>query len=262
MIYHCGAMVNHLKGYVEHRAANVNGTLEIIRLAVSSSHKMKINYISTLSVQSVKGEEDCYQSMETTNGYVQSKWVAEKIMQQAKESGLSVTIFRPGMISWCTTTGCFNEQDWLYRLFAGLIHIRVAPDINSYLDLTPVDYVSKKIVQLGQQSRIPLKSIYAIHNKNKMITFKSIWCTICRTINPMRSPEYVELNVWKGKLLQMLNNSNNIEQDNLLNGLLLFDINGFDDDAPLNNNNVDVISFPDLIDPVLFAQKLIQKTLT
>ena len=86
-IYHCGALVNFIKPYSELRAANVLGTREIIKLACLAN--AGINYISTTEVLN-----DSSQS-----GYVESKRVAEHLLKQARERGLSVRILRPGKTS-------------------------------------------------------------------------------------------------------------------------------------------------------------------
>ena len=83
-IYHCGAMVNFIKSYNELRSTNVLGTIEIIKLAYRAN--CRINYISTLSVLHENDQ----------SGYVQSKQVAERLLEQAIERHLPVTIFRPG----------------------------------------------------------------------------------------------------------------------------------------------------------------------
>ena len=89
-IYHCGAMVNFIKPYSELRSVNVLGTIEIIKLAYRAN--CRINCISTLSVLHENDQ----------NGYVQSKQVAERLLEQAIERHLPVTIFRPGKILYIT----------------------------------------------------------------------------------------------------------------------------------------------------------------
>jgi hypothetical protein len=83
-IYHCGAAVNFIKPYTELRAANVLGTIELIKLSYLAN--CRINYISTLGVLHINGQ----------SGYVQSKQVAERLLEQASERGLPVTTLRPG----------------------------------------------------------------------------------------------------------------------------------------------------------------------
>jgi hypothetical protein len=83
-IYHCGAAVNFIKPYTELRAANVLGTIELIKLSYLAN--CRINYISTLGVLHEN----------TQSGYVRSKQVAERLLEQASERGLPVTTLRPG----------------------------------------------------------------------------------------------------------------------------------------------------------------------
>jgi thioester reductase-like protein len=107
-IYHCGAAVNFIKPYNELRAANVLGTVELIKLSYLAN--CRINYISTLSVL----------DRNTQSGYVQSKQVAERLLQQANEKGLLVTIFRPDKIA--------NFYQHLINFIADRFHIMVFVD--------------------------------------------------------------------------------------------------------------------------------------
>ena len=102
MIYHSGASVNLIYPYSVLKPANVLGTQEILRLA--SQIKIKpVHFVSTTSVfcpENYPENEvllesdplDYYQGL--VGGYPQSKWVAEKLVMQARERGLPVTIYR------------------------------------------------------------------------------------------------------------------------------------------------------------------------
>jgi thioester reductase-like protein len=107
-IYHCGAAVNFIKPYNELRAANVLGTVELIKLSYLAN--CRINYISTLSVL----------DRNTQSGYVQSKQVAESLLEQASEKGLLITILRPGKIA--------NFYQHLVNFIADRFHIMVFVD--------------------------------------------------------------------------------------------------------------------------------------
>ncbi|CAF4213738.1 unnamed protein product, partial [Didymodactylos carnosus] len=260
LIYHCGAMVNHIKDYYAHRTVNVKGTIEIIRLACS--RRIRINYISTLSIlptNKIVNENDQLDELYLyrTNGYSQSKWIAEKLITQAKQRGLPVTIYRPGMISWCSTSGKCNEQDWIYRLFTGLIEYGIAPDVDSLMNLVPVDYVSKVIVWLGQQ-RESIGEIYHLCNMNSMIQFKTIWNEIC-TMRQKKS-EYIDFNVW---WTDVLNKVEHDKKNQILNGLLLFQ-NGIPNDRDkkiLTKNTAKALQTSNIelseINPTLFAKNLL-----
>ncbi|CAF0897192.1 unnamed protein product, partial [Didymodactylos carnosus] len=257
-IYHCGAMVNFVKDYEAHRAANVNGTLEIIKLA--STSRIRINYISTMSILSLtnktadEGEPLDDYHLNNAGGYMQSKWVAETLIKQAKQRSLSVTIFRPGMISWCSTSGKCNERDWLYRLFTGLITHGVAPDVDCLMDLSPVDYTSQVIVWIGQRTE-SIGETYHLCNTEKMIEFKTIWNAICAVMG--KKPDYVEFNVWLDGILTQL------EKNQQLNDLLLFQ-NGIPDDRNRkisSKNTKRVLQESDItlldLNPTVFAHHLL-----
>ena len=83
-IYHCGAQVHLFKKYTNLRLPNVFGSIEIIKLACLAN--ARIHYISSMSVDDV----------DDRTGYTQTKRIAEQLMEQARERGLFVNIFRPG----------------------------------------------------------------------------------------------------------------------------------------------------------------------
>ncbi|BAY99584.1 amino acid adenylation domain protein [Tolypothrix tenuis PCC 7101] len=159
VIYHNGAWVHHASPYSTLKAANVLGTQEVLRLA--SEIKIKpVHFISTISVFSpttgtgvkLVSEEshlDDYPIPE--GGYTQSKWVAEKLINIARDRGLPISIYRPGRISGHSKTGAFNPNDFFYRLLIGCVQLGSVPKQEFFDSLAPVDYVSKAIVYLSRQ---------------------------------------------------------------------------------------------------------------
>lgn len=159
VIYHAGASVNLIYPYTALRAANVIGTQEILRLAASIKIK-PVHFISTLDVFQASmyaqahtiWEQDELPSCEgLSDGYSQSKWVAEKLMMAARSRGLPVCIYRPGMITGHSKTGASKTDDLACRMIEGFVHMGSAPDLDVQLSLTPVDYVSRAIVHLSKQ---------------------------------------------------------------------------------------------------------------
>lgn len=53
---------------------------------------------------------------ELSDGYGQSKWVAEQMCMQARSRGLPVSILRPGNMSPSARTGVWNPSDFIYML--------------------------------------------------------------------------------------------------------------------------------------------------
>lgn len=169
-IYHNGAWVHHTSSYSTLKAANVLGTQEILRLA--SLIKLKpVHFISTTSVFSdsnsagvkLREQDSLEHSPIDANGYVQSKWVAEKLITIAGDRGLPVCIYRPGRISGHSQTGVFNQNDFLYRLIIGCIQLGAAPAGNTSFDLVPVDYVSQAIIYLSKQQESLGKAFHLVN---------------------------------------------------------------------------------------------------
>jgi thioester reductase-like protein len=170
-VYHNGGWVHHTSTYSTLKAANVLGTQEILRLA--SQIKVKpVHFISTTSVFSSPGhsgvkvirEQDSLDdSYVSSDGYSQSKWVAEKLVSIAHERGLPVCIYRPGRISGHSQTGVFNANDFLYRLIIGCIQLGSAPEGNASFDIAPVDYVSRAIAYLSRQKESLGKAFHVVN---------------------------------------------------------------------------------------------------
>lgn len=158
-IYHCGAKVNFSVPYEVLKGPNVNGTLEILLFAARK--KMKpVHYVSTLSVfhyYTFKGinlfEHSSIDTKKTfVNGYNQSKWVAERIVQQARELGHPCTIYRLGTVVGNSINGQCQERDFFWLLIKAITTLKVAPDISIGFHLVSVDEVAKAICSLALYS--------------------------------------------------------------------------------------------------------------
>jgi amino acid adenylation domain-containing protein/thioester reductase-like protein len=158
-IYHSGASVNLLYPYSSLRDVNVVGTHEVLKLASCGQIK-PIHYLSTLDVfESVAAtgirviyeEDDIAQGQGLSGGYAQSKWVAEQLVTQAAARGLPVCIYRPGLVTGHSQSGYSNTTDLVCRLVKSFIQLQQAPDLDLMVDMTPVDYASRAIVNLSLQ---------------------------------------------------------------------------------------------------------------
>jgi thioester reductase-like protein len=159
IIYHNGGVVNFVYPYSMLKAANVLGTQEVLRLAGQSKIK-PVHFISTVGVFSplayadgqIIGGQDLLDRPEGLYGYTQSKWVAEKLMAIAQARGIPTTVHRPAWIEGHSQTGVCNQSDFLRSLIKGCIQLEIAPDWNMPIDVVPVDFISRAIVHLSQQS--------------------------------------------------------------------------------------------------------------
>jgi thioester reductase-like protein len=154
-IYHNGAWVNFIYPYAILKPANVASTQEILRLASQGKAKA-VHYVSTLSVfppsEAARMEADPLDEWQGLAGsYAQSKWVAERILRLAQVRGFAVSVYRPGRITGHGETAVFNHDDFLYKLIKGCLQLGLAPKLDMQVDMTPVNYVSRAIVQLSRQ---------------------------------------------------------------------------------------------------------------
>lgn len=167
-IYHSAAEVHYLHPYAALKQSNVDGTIEVLRLACIEKVK-PVHYISTLAValsadhEGTIAEDAPVQGCTSIKGYDQSKWVAEMIVAEARARGLPAAIYRPGRIGGHSLTGVGNPDDFLTRLICGCVQLGVAPDIPLVESLLPVDVAAQAIVHLAQQPDLA-NTTFHLHN--------------------------------------------------------------------------------------------------
>ena len=170
-IYHNGAFVNLIYPYVALRAANVSGTQEVLRLASEIKTK-PVHFISTLDVfqssvyaqmKIIEEQDKLAYCEDLTNGYAQSKWVAEKLVMEAGERRIPVSIYRLGMVAGHSQTGVSKTDDLICRMIKSFIQLESAPEIDLLINLTPVDYVTRAIVHLSRQKTSIGKTFHLIN---------------------------------------------------------------------------------------------------
>jgi amino acid adenylation domain-containing protein/thioester reductase-like protein len=199
VIYHSGAWVNWVQPYHALEATNVRGTVEVLRLA--SRIKLKpVHFVSTLAVFPFSGrarrEQDSLDDNEYLyGGYAQSKWVAEKLVTIAHQRGLPVCRYRPAIVAGHSQTGVFNTDAYLENLIKGCIQLGSAPDVDTIVDMVPVDYVSKAIVHLSKQIE-SLGKVFHLTNPQP-IHMSTLLDWIYSSGYPLRRVPY---DIWKREL--------------------------------------------------------------
>ncbi len=170
MIVHNGALLHHLAPYAQLKAANVDSTVGLLRLATTGKPKW-LHYVSTL-VAAVDRDSDGRlvekfpqaHPAELAGGYAQSKWVSEKLLAAAAGRGIGVTVFRPGFISGRSDTGAWPaENDHLLRVVKGCLQMGCAPESELMPNMAPVDFVSAAIVRIAL-SKTPIGDVFNLSN--------------------------------------------------------------------------------------------------
>jgi thioester reductase-like protein len=167
-VFHNGATVNYLFNYDRMREANVMGTNEVLRLAFEGRHK-DLNYVSTTFIfgwahKSVLYETDGNEEMELLDfGYSQSKWVAEKVVEDARSKGLSARIFRPALVS-PSITGGGNNFDIAVRLVAFMVNHGIGVDALNQVSFVPADIVANNIVAISTTAGTENKTFHMVRD--------------------------------------------------------------------------------------------------
>ncbi len=151
-VVHNGALVNYVRTYDALRPANVEGTRELLRLAMTNHrkafHLVSSTFIYGWSTEPVVGEWDANEKMAGLDfGYSQTKWVGEQLALAAQRKGLDVRIYRPSLIS-PTRAGFGSQDDILVRLTAFMIEHGVAVNALNQISLLPADLIADHIVTL------------------------------------------------------------------------------------------------------------------
>jgi myxalamid-type nonribosomal peptide synthetase MxaA len=184
MIFHNGGAVNFIYPYQALKDINVNGTREIIKLAFKNKIK-PVHFVSTIAVWPMgadrvfNNDSSIDHKLHLNMAYDETKWVAEKMLLQARDRGLPVTIYRPGEVSGHSKTGMCVPQHFIYAILAGSIQMQSLPIANCLIDLTPVDYVAEAMVYLSLQPQsfgkaFHITNVSPIHTTQMFTWLRSI----------------------------------------------------------------------------------------
>lgn len=178
-IIHCAALVKHYGHYDEFYKANVQSTIHLLELAKLTRNK-NFNYISTIGVlmgAQPPNQEDYYifdenDSIEDlthiSNWYIQTKFQAELLTLKYRQYGVISNIYRIGNLGMHSETYLFQENakdNMFFNHIKTIVDIKMVPTELSHVEISPVDYTAKAIIQLFDQQNLN-NQIYHIFNPN------------------------------------------------------------------------------------------------
>ena len=149
-IVHGAASVNHSSDYSDIRLSDVFGTFELLRLAAKNQTK-HFHYLSSLAVfsasktdgSSTRKESDFPDPLDSLfNGYGQCKAISERLIRAAGESGVPVNIFRIGHLVSESEPSTSASRQALWLVLRGCLFLKFAPDYQSNLQITPVEWAA------------------------------------------------------------------------------------------------------------------------
>ncbi|MFD6287963.1 amino acid adenylation domain-containing protein [Streptomyces sp. NPDC060205] len=177
-IVHNAATVSILREYATLRAANTGSTRDLLRMAAARS--TPLHHVSTLSVApplALSGEvPEAFLAPHAglRSGYQQSKWAAERLLEQAAQRGLPVTVHRLGRVVGPHTTGWVNERDFLWSVLRAGVPAGIVPGLFEEETWTPVDHVAKAVVHLSLVQR-PSNATVFNHAANAPVRLSDLY---------------------------------------------------------------------------------------
>lgn len=183
LIIHDAAYVNLMGTYDKHYAPNVYSTLQILELVAMKKRK-RLVYVSTSGIfgglytpdsfddDFTIMEDDDIPTVRSVFSYLRTKWVADRLVQQAAKRGINTAIFRLPHVGCDNITGYFNKGDIFWSRLKAFSKLGKIPYINNRFFVIPVDYLAKTLVYISLKSFEGLK-FYTTLSDNE-ITWMSI----------------------------------------------------------------------------------------
>lgn len=167
--------MNYVQSYELHKPANVTGMQNILAFACADKLKV-VHFLSTAAsfgpvgllndVETIYEDDDLARSgfaVSKDMGYIQSKWVAEQILQLGQKRGIPATVLRPGFIMGDSITGVNNTDDYVARLIKGCIQLGTYPSLpRQRKEFVPVDFVAKTIVHICRSPQAVGKAYHLV----------------------------------------------------------------------------------------------------
>ncbi|GAB2762220.1 amino acid adenylation domain-containing protein [Streptomyces bullii] len=159
-VYHFGGQVNFIYPYHELRAANVEGTYEVIRLAAGRA--VPVHFTSSMAVLAGFGPAGVREVTEDmplsypeylSVGYVETKWVAEALLKRASDAGLPVALYRLMDITGSSGTGVMNTGSEMAALIDFIARTGLCPDVRLPLDFLPADHLVRAMGHISTRHR-------------------------------------------------------------------------------------------------------------
>ncbi|KAJ5383145.1 Male sterility NAD-binding [Penicillium concentricum] len=162
VVFHLGALVSYVQPYSRHRAANVLGTLELLRFANHSRPKRLI-YSSSIAAYGPTGfvqgtktipEDEAplghITALQYDTGYSQSQFVAENVVWNAIRNGSPAIIIRLGYVLGHSQTGRGNPSDFIGCLMSSCLQLGHYPIVSGQRKaFASVDFVVYAMLRIA-----------------------------------------------------------------------------------------------------------------
>ena len=182
-IYHVAACTNFSQTREQAQVTNVLGTENVIDFALAiqnSGNFTRFHHISTAYVSGTRTgflrEDELEEGQEFFNFYEWSKFEAERAVRRVSMD-LPITVYRPGIIIGDSRTGFTSRFQGVYQMMKW-IHYGLVDwlpcDPNFRIDLLPVDFVCRTIVQLAALDKSVNKTFHLTAGPDNAISLATL----------------------------------------------------------------------------------------
>jgi leucyl/phenylalanyl-tRNA--protein transferase len=203
LVYHLGGQVNFIYPYQDLRAVNVDSVRELVRLAAPRS--VPLHYASSLAVMAGFGPAGIRTVSEDTPlhyadylsvGYVETKWVAEAMLQQASREGVPITVYRLQDVTGSLQTGVLNTNTEICALIRFFADTGRCPAVDLPLDFLPADVFARAVGHIST-TRPARGGVYHLTNPRPTLVSSLADCLRQRGY----AVELVPYRTWVGDLI-------------------------------------------------------------
>ncbi|STY28223.1 acyl-CoA synthetase [Legionella wadsworthii] len=154
LILHGAAVLNFVSSYHQLAASNVFGTKQLLDLAAYRKLKA-LHYVSTIGYflsADLADDRIIQEKTELTpeegiyGGYNQTKWLAERLVLNARNYNIPTVVYRPSLITGESNNGYWNKEDVTCRIIKGCIELGARPKLDVAFNFVSVNYVAKAII--------------------------------------------------------------------------------------------------------------------
>ena len=157
VIVHCAATTAFDAADDDYQQLNVSGTAHAIELA--TAWDVPLVHVSTAYVCGMRGpvvaEADLDAGQQFGTRYERSKFVAEQLVESARERGLRAVTVRPGIVTGRQSDGAIRDHKNLYTVVKLMVEGKLTTLPGRYdatLSLAPVDHVADVVAAAAQRA--------------------------------------------------------------------------------------------------------------
>jgi thioester reductase-like protein len=185
-ILHSAAQVNFVYPYPALKPANVDATVNLLRLATAAPPgAIAFHFISTMGVVMASGHRGPLPLREEAplgsgdglpNGYEQSKYVSDRLVWTAlMQRGIPGAIYRPSLVCGPSDGTYHQFNDLFPQALKGCLQLGSMPLLNTRWEMAPVDFVSQAIVHIFKSGRHLQKAYFVTHPESATLECYAQW---------------------------------------------------------------------------------------